>query len=312
MSRFPVYRSACEPVPFDGAIEPWFQKCEPALMDAVGKDYAAIRDQAFDGARVATNKEKPLYLGTAGSPCSGKSTELDLEIEGGKDPRYSGIVMVDPDRYAMDYMNYTYRPLLSAGSKARLGFAQAAKQAYDRARPGSNIIANLILNEAVDRGYHVAHGSTLTSPFSGNLLQSIADAGYERHLMVVYADTATRVEAGKKRADAEAHYQVDTSDFEEKAGLFPQRMADYFRHGDLVTLFFKADVNDRAVPAARFKKGKRVVLNKQAFAAFTTQYEIDRAKLMQKGTELPGFGDVQGIYEKRFDKPARGRGFKPG
>ena len=175
-------RFAREVVPFEIAIrKAWIDICPHGLLPKVAKDYAAIQEILFDDKLPATKKEKKLYIATAGGPCSGKSTELDLELaKTDTDYRYDNLVIVDPDRYTMDLMNHTYRPLLTAGKKAELGAEEAARQAYNTARPGSNIIANLNFNKAFNDGHHIAHGTTMTSPFIGGMLKTLGQEGYYR------------------------------------------------------------------------------------------------------------------------------------
>lgn len=270
---FPRFRK--EIVPFEVAIaKPWIANCEPDLLPRVQKDHVSISRLLFDGKVPATSREKKLYVATAGSPCSGKSSELDRELANPEtDYRYGNIVMVDPDRYAMEYMNYTYRPMLSAGEKARLGAEEAGKVAYNRSRPGSNIVSNLVYNQAFDGGYHIAHGTTMTSPFIGGMLQKLGEEGYYRRLLLCYAPDDVRVEAGNKRINKEAHYQVDPSDFINKGLMFPQRMGDYFTHGDHLKLLWKPELEKNAVLAAEYIDGKKIIRNQAAYDAFTVQYQ---------------------------------------
>lgn len=309
MSRYEFPRFKDELIPFETAIQKaWIDKCEPGLLPHVIKDHGAITAMRFPRPSRMPDPRQRLYVATAGGPCSGKSTILDNELAGLSDPRYSNIVIVDPDRYVMEYMNFTYRPLLSAGEKARLGAEEAAKVAYDRARPGSNIIANLMLNEAFASRHHIAHGTTMTGPFIGGLLSKLGAAGYERRLILCGMDDQNRIEAGRRRIMLEAHYQVDPSDFVEKGKLFPQRMADYFTHGDHVVLMWKETVDAPAVKAAEYKNGMRVIHDEAAFDAFTADYERRRVSL---GATLQTWNALESIYGARFAQAPAGPAIHP-
>lgn len=304
MTPFDDIRFSDELVPFDAAIkQAWIDKCPPELLPKVEADYKAISDMHMSAVSWPGKDEPKLYIATAGSPCSGKSTELDLELESGADPRYDGVLKVDPDRYTMEYMNHTYRPLLSAGEKAKYGAEDAARRAYDLARPGSNIISNLLLNEGFQRRLHIAHGTTMTSPFVGGLLEKLGKAGYERRLLLCYGEDDMRVDAGQKRIEKEAHYQVDPSDFVEKGKLFPQRMTDYFVHADHLILMWKGDVEQRATRAAEYRDGQCIVKDQDAFDAFVNRYEAQRFELSHEGITIPSWSDVEDIYYSRSVKP---------
>ena len=283
-------------------VQDWIDKCEDGLKEGVERDFIRIRDELFLDKRPCSNGDKKLYTATAGGPCSGKSTELDYEIYEGNDPRYQNSLIADPDRYVMEYM-FTYRNLLRAYDKARLGVADASKQAYDRTRPGSNIISNLLLNKAFNGGYNIIHGTTMTGGAVDSMLEKLGNKGYERRLLLCYADDETRVQAGEKRITSECHYQVDPSDFVTKGGAYPQKHGVYFNRGDDIRLMWKNAVNERAVKAAQYIGGLIIVHDEEAYAAYIRKYEADRKKLGSAGTTIPSFSDVEQVYVNRF-KPS--------
>lgn len=293
-----------EVVPFDVAIKgAWIDKCDPALLPAVEKDYDAIRAMHFGNAVPAADGEQKLYVATAGSPCSGKSTELDFLLEETDDPRIQTAVLVDPDRFVMEFMNYTYRPLMGAGEIAKRGFVEAAKNGYETARPGSNIISNLLFNEAFDAGYHIVHGTTMTSPFVGGMLDTLAANGYQRRLYLCYSEEEVRADAGCKRLEQEglAHGHPDHEDFAAKGKLFPQRMAEYFKHGDELVLMWKDDVAQRAVRAAEYTDGRLHIVDERAFTAFKDRYDAQRATLAAEDQiTLPAWDEMEATYAARF------------
>jgi len=289
-----------EIVPYH-VIESWVKQCDVALLPSVMRDYVRVREELFLDKLPAIASEKKLWLSTAGGPCSGKSTELDYVLASGEDPRYANSVIIDPDRYTMSYM-FTYHNLLSAGAKAVLGAEQAAKTAYDRARPGSNIISNTNQNEAFNGGYHVAHGTTLTAPepVIRSVFRQLGEAGYERRLLLCYASDKVRIAAGGKRVSAEAHYQVDPSDFAVKGENFPQRHPVYFEQGDDIRLIWKHSVEERGVFAAQYVNGARIIKNQQAYDAYISQYNQAKLSLAERSITIPQWDAVESKYTSRF------------
>lgn len=287
------FRRDDDVIPFDAATKPWIDKCEPELLPLVKKDLKAIMDLAFDPdvLRPVGVGETPFYIASAGPPCVAKSTELDRAL-----CEYSNFVIGDPDRYVMEYMNYTYRPLMSAGMKAEYGHEAAAKRAYELARPGSNIIANLTINRALRERYNLAHGTTMTGPASEGLLRAIGERGYKRILMLCWAEEATREDMRRCRIDREAHYQVTDEDFVQKGLAFPQRMAAYFKQGDVIGIKWKDSVEGFAHLAAVYDAGKIKVFDSGAFEAFKNKYNADRFALVQQGKELPSWQDMEQSY----------------
>jgi pantothenate kinase len=62
------------------AIQSWANQCSPQHLSAIGQDMQAIFQQGFQGKFPAAEREKPLYIATAGAPASGKSTLLTREL----------------------------------------------------------------------------------------------------------------------------------------------------------------------------------------------------------------------------------------
>jgi hypothetical protein len=297
-SAFRRYGFSKEIVP-EFISDNWIKQCDPAMLPEFVRDYERIRDYAFSGKTPVGDK---LYLATAGSPCSGKSTELGFEITEGSDPRYKNAVFSDPDRGVMEYM-FTYRSLLSAETKAKLGLEEAAKAAYDTTRPASNVIANYLLNEAFNASCNIIHGTTLTAPIVGDTLKKYGEAGYERRLLLCYAPDRVRLAAGEKRIKQEGQYQVDPKDFIEKGKLFPQRHVAYFENADHLVLLWKNDVEKRATRAAEYKNGQCFILDQPAFDAYVEKYELDRRNLARENTFIHTWKDAEEKYFARFENP---------
>lgn len=294
-------------VDFDNELVPesvtkaWIDQSPPALEKSVCYDYQSLYHLRFDQTRVPAANERKLYLATAGAPCTGKSTELDLELARQFDPRYDNAVLIDPDRWVMEYMTHTFRPMMSAGNIADRGVRDNARHAYAQCRPGANIIANLLLNEAFDDGRHIVHGTTLTDDYTGEMLKTLGDAGYERRLMICACEEAVREDASHRREEEEGVYQVTQGDFREKARLAALRMADYFAHGDNLLLMWKDDVATRATLAAEYVDGTMYVHDEESFAAFKNKYAADRAEFAREKVYLPDWDSLEFAYMNRTE-----------
>ncbi len=294
-------------IEFDNELVPeavtnaWIAQLSRDMEEAVCFDYQSLYHLRFDRTTIPGVHERKLYFATAGAPCVGKSTELDLELARQIDPRYNNAVLIDPDRWVMEYMTHTYRPLLSAGAIAEYGVADAMMRAYTLARPGSNIIANLLLNEAFEEGRHIVHGTTLTTPHTADLLKKLGSEGYERRLMLCYSEEATRKDAAHHRMHVQGQYQVEASDLALKTRLFPQRMKDYFAHGDNLLLMWKDHATTEAVLAAEYTEGTMYVHDESAFDAFKNKYAADRAGLKKDGIFLLDWNDIETAYMNRQD-----------
>ena len=283
-------RFKAEIVPYEIVIAPLVKQTDPLLLPQVERDYRHIREDAF--ADKTPEAGRKLYIATAGAPGAGKSTVLDQETQGGQDPRYANAVFVDPDRGALEHMR-TYRGLLTAGDKAGMGIKEAGIQAYDRARPASNVISNLIYNEAVEGGHNVIHGTTNTAPVVGKSLEKLKAAGYETKLLLVSASDDTRLASVQRRNDQEAFYQSTPEDFKQKSVMFAQRHMDYFKGADEVSLYWHDAPGKNAVKAAEYKEGALTVVNPEAFKAYTDKYETDRQKLAKDNIVVPSWAELE-------------------
>lgn len=293
------------------AIHAHLQNTPDSRLLDIATDYEAIRALRFAHATPAVAPQKPVYVATAGAPCSGKSTELERELayggNGTPDARYATAVLTDPDRWVMEYMNHTYRPLVSGLQIAEKGIVKAMQNAYDSARGGSNAIAGMLLNEAVLKHCSIVHGTTLTGPHTAGMLKSLGDAGYERRLLLCAAPDMVREAARDKRLNQEGRYQVTDADFVNKAPDFIRNMSTYFDQGDHVVLMWKPELEKNAVRAAEYRHGKLTVLDKDAYASFTAFYAEQKDRLATKGESLPDWATLEAHYANRFTSPVRNR-----
>jgi len=220
-------------------VKTWDNQCPPEQHESVIADYHAIHELRFASAPPADSATHTLYLATAGAPGSGKSYILEQELQSGNDPRYTTTVKVDPDRYVMLQMQ-TYTEALKHAREAHI--SDAGYAAYNGARPGSNSIANRFLNEAIETGRHVAHGTTMTSPHAPKLLDALKERGYDRHLLLVSAPEEFRQAALEHRNTIEKFHQVTADDFLTKGKEATLRTADWLAHTDRASLFWNSDL----------------------------------------------------------------------
>lgn len=273
------------------------------IMELVEADSPIVESICFRDA-VKPEGMKPIYLATAGAPCAGKSTVLDQYIAENPD-LHSYAVKVDPDRWAMLFMPNTYHGhLMSAGMVANApDFAAAQIRAYDVARPASNYLTNEVFNKAVQLGYDVVHGTTMTSPFAGDLLTKMKNAGYNTQLLIVGASDDVRTAAAENRTVNQGFYQATAEDIADKGEAYALRMEDYFTHTDEITLFWRESATGNAVKAATYKHGQLLsVDNADAFDAFKDHYEQEKQKhangTYKEVTELKSFDKIEEIYKK--------------
>jgi predicted ABC-type ATPase len=253
------------------------------IIDLMSKDRPIVRQICFEESAPAKNK---IYLATAGAPCAGKSTVLEQMMH--FDGRYRKLVKVDPDRWAMLFMLYTYvnymmSPRMIASAK---NYQDAQIKAYDVCRPASNIISLEIMNDAIENGYSVAHGTTLTSPHIAGLLQSLKNQGYEVHLLVCMASDETRASAANHRCTAQGYYQSTPEDVREKGILLPQRMQTYFEYADELGFFWRKGANENATLAAQIKGQKFEIVDHEAYQALVNYHDTSKTSEIKTFSEL--------------------------
>ena len=267
-------------------VKAWDAQCAPKLRESVVADYDKIHALRLGSAPPEAGVKK-LYLATAGAPGSGKSYLLEHELQTASDPRYTAMVKVDPDRYVMLEMK-TYADALKNAQEPGRTPPEGAIKAYDAARPGSNSIANRLLNEAVATGRHVAHGTTLTTPHAAKLLDSLCERGYERHLLLVSAPDDFRQAAVEHRNTVEGFDQVTPADFRAKGKDATLRTADWLGHTDRASVFLNNDLGQEPALAATFtpEAGLRVQ-DASAYNAYVQDYHDQRDRLQTEGKVIP-------------------------
>lgn len=282
------------------------------------RDRPILRQICFQDARPAAER-RPVYVATAGGPLAGKSTILDQHMNANP-VRYGNAVKVDPDRWGMLFMAHTYHAyLMSAGMIAHAAdFETAQRRAYDIARPASNYLTLEILNAAVEGRFDIAHGTTMTSPHIGGLLNGLKANGYEIDLLLCGAEDDMRADAQIYRANVQGYYQSTPDDVRTKGMGFAERMADYFTLSDNLTLFWRNGVTENAIKAASYTQGVKTVLDETAFDRFVQKYESDRYTLAHPAQGpsviLPAFAAGEQAYLSRpaaLPSPGGSGGIEP-
>lgn len=253
-----------------------------AQKDLIKKDLEIIRDLSFCG-KVAA-QERPVYIASSGGPGACKSTILENFLQ-----TKENFVYVDPDIRALKHMVYTYMQELTP---YKVSQAQSYKDllvhAYNVWRPASNYIANQLINEAYEKNFNIAHGTTLTSPSIELFFKKLQQKNYKIILLLCYASSETRIKIDEHRTQAQAFFQVDPQDIVTKGAFFPQRFPLYFKYADEIHFYWTQDLQAWTKYAAIYEKKKPfVVHDEQAWKAFLNQYDNDRKEL-----DLISFQDI--------------------
>lgn len=276
------------------------------IMQLIALDEEIIKQFAWMNVERPQGRA-PFYIGTCGGPGSSKSTTLDQVLE--SDPQaFENVVKVDPDPWGLARMTFLSGFLLSFGEIAKFDghYEVAQRRFYDVGRPASNYSTLRVLNDAVHRGYDVAHGTTMTSPHVGGLLQSIKGAGHDIHLLVCSASDELRMELVQHRIGKQGNYQSTPEDVRNKGILLPQRMPIYFEAADTLLLFRKDKPFESANCIAQYADGQKGILDQTGYNAFIQQYHQAYQTLceMQKAGEevsLPpqNFAALEALYTAR-------------
>ncbi len=257
-------------------------------IDQVEKDLTVVRSVCFP-----QNPEKsspPQYLATAGAPGCRKTTLLELFLA--TEEKYSNCIYLDPDPRSLKYMVHTYHQQLTPLAIANCDHHEALiKEAYNKWRYGSTHIAATLLEEAFQKGYDVAHGTTSTGKFVPQILTNVKEAGYEITLLLCYADKEFAGDAIRYRNKEIRFYQNSPEDAAKKALLFPQRIRTYFTHADNLYFYWSEELFSPSLLAATFKQGKLEILDEKGWRAFSMKYEEDRLELAAEGILLPSWDE---------------------
>lgn len=259
-----------------------YNEAETKLINA---DLELIRLLAFRDKQAVSGGKNPSYIGTAGGPLSRKSTILEKVLE--EKPIYNNYVYLDPDQRGLKFMANTYiaRSLSNLEIFKAQSLLDVRRNAYLHWRDASNYITNTLINEAYDKKFNIAHGTTLTGAVSTFFLKKLKERGYEITLLLSFASDSFRKEALEFRNDKQGFYQSTPSDFIEKANLFSERMKDYFEFADHIDLYWTEKMGDPIKIAASWNRGKKIKIeDKMSYGKivnYYTKYQVANPELQK-------------------------------
>lgn len=225
---------------------------------------------------------QPTYVATAGGPGASKSTILETFLQG-----HPHFVYADPDPRALRLMINTYYQSLTYYNISQASTDLAAlESAYKKWRAASNYIACIILNDAFEQGYNIAHGTTSTAKEVEGMYNRLKGKNYKIILLLCGSTDQNRIKSIQNRATTQGFVQSTAEDIVSKGTLFPQRFPIYFKYADEIEIYWTEDFTKGSVKAATFSPHKGIsVLNQEAYDRFVNEYEKNR----EKHKELPPF-----------------------
>ena len=96
---------------------------------------------------------------------------------------------------------------LSEGDKAH--YRSALQKAYEKWRWGSNYIASTLINEAFEKGYNIAHGTTSTSEHVAKIYEQLKKNNYKITLLLCNSTDKNRV-ASLTKSQSSLQYALRT------------------------------------------------------------------------------------------------------
>lgn len=257
---------------------------------AISKDLRVVRSVCFPDDVQANAKH--VYVASAGGPGSRKTTILEKFID--THSEFSDCVYLDPDPRTLKYMVHTYisRSLSPLVISESASYDEVIKNAYNKWRFGSIYISAVLLEEAFQNRYDVAHGTTLTGEIVPRLLQAVKDGGYEITLLLCSASDDFRVASITRRNQDQRFYQSSPDDAVAKGLLFPQRMQTYFTLADNLYFYWSDSLQTPECLAATFEKGSLTILDQKAWNSISEKYEADRELLKAEGKQLPSWEEL--------------------
>ena len=240
--------------------------------ELITDDLNNIRQLCFRDITVPANGEK-MYVATAGGPGASKSTILETYLHDKENYAY-----LCPDQRAIKFMINTYlQDFTNYKIREASNLNALLQSAYDKWRGGSNYIATTLVNQAYEKGYNIAHGTTSTGEHVAKLYQKLKEKGYKITLLLCNSTDENRVKALEHRVKTQCFCQVDPEDIIKKGKMFPERFSAYFQYADELHLYWIDDFQKGAILAATLTKGKKMIVhNAEALQKFTEKYDHDR------------------------------------
>lgn len=255
----------------------------PEEMERVEEDYERLRGFVFK--KVITQKK---YVATAGGPGASKSTILETFLHDQKlDYAY-----IDPDQRALRYMMGTYLLDMSLYNISKNpSFSALLEKNYTKWRGASNYISNRLLNESVEKGYAIAHGTTSTAKIMNGFYDKLKQNGYTITLLLCASSDDNRFNAIDQRSKTQGFVQSTRDDVVKKGEGFFENMPLYFKRADQLYLYWVDEFQKGFVRAATYAPETGITIeNEKAFESFKTNYDVYRSKNPDKN--LPKFDDM--------------------
>lgn len=269
----------------DSVVNSHMKGYTPEEADLVQQDLRNIEGFVFQS---VSTQLSPIYVGTAGGPGSAKSTILEIFLHN-EFPR--NIAYIDPDTRALRFMMNTYlsKSMSLLVISQMKDFPQTQRKAYNYWRGGSNFISTTLLNKAFERRYHIAHGTTATSPAVEKLYGALKKGGYKIQLFLCYARPETRKELIAHRVKVQANCQSSPKDAILQGKMFVERFSVYFKFADYLRLYWTYGVEKGSKEVAKIEQRKLFIKDSEGYRSFVEQYERDRKASLHV---LPSWGDL--------------------
>jgi hypothetical protein len=252
----------------------------------INKDHQVVHGVCFDGVALPSTKT-PIYLATAGAPGSRKSTILEKFLQKNSKDNF---VYVDPDPRTLRLMVNTYYKWLTPLRIAQENnYDVVIQKAYDKWRGGSNYIALTLLEEALEGGYHVAHGTTLTGNLIPLFLKKLKEHNRKIVLLLCSCPDQLRNEAVQYRNSQVRFYQSTPQDALSKGLFFPQRMGAYFDYADELYFYWSDSLFAEERLGGVWRAGQLHLVDGEAMKRFIDKYEADRLFLAEQNVLIPAF-----------------------
>jgi predicted ABC-type ATPase len=277
-------------------VQGFLKNYSPEELELIQMDLNNIRNMCFHKLTVPEEGKK-VYVSTAGGPGASKSTILEKWLK-----EHPNFAYLDPDQRSLIYMINTYRQeFTNLKYSENPDYPKLSEAAYTKWRAASNYIASTLINEASEKGFNIAHGTTATAPQVEMLYKKLKANGYKIILLLCCTTDENRVKANEHRAQEQNLVQVDAQDIINKGKMFPERFDVYFRYADEMELYWVDNFKDGSIRAATLHKGQKPVIHDQsAFNKLRDFYENareDARKENKEYKEWPSLDDLIKNYK---------------
>lgn len=237
--------------PFEKMKEIFYQKIEGEnVCKYTEKDFEMLTFELSQLERLIfgeARKERFLLV-TAGGPCAGKSMLLESLIEG------KNYAYIDPDRTCLFNMNC----YLEDKKENNLG----PLKAYLYWREASTFFSNIFFAHALNNGYAIAFGTTLTPPDSIIALIMSGVKGYEYQSKLIHLTAPDSVRfASEKLRREQGLVQCTDEDLLQKGRWFFHRLDAYLKNFDSIDFYYREKRDDPSIFIATWENKEWTIEN---------------------------------------------------